>query len=323
MSPAAQLLRLFRDAGLRHLPIEDIARATGMPQEQVTAEIRELAGAGFVFEDQPGVGSRLLERPQSLVADDIEASTRPGPITWRARVFRETASTNDIVDDAGRGGAAEGLAVFAESQTHGRGRLGRRWESRPGAGLWFSALLRPPWLASDAGRFTAIAAVAVAEAIAALTGLPASIKWPNDVWLRGRKLAGILTELRCTGERIDYAVVGCGINVLHRPSDFPPGLRPLATSIAIEHAHPPHRADLAAAVLDRLAEGCHGAFAPIRERWINRCFTLGRTIELRGGGAPLRGIAESIDDGGALMVRDESGNLRAIHDGEIIHTEQA
>lgn len=322
MSPAAKLLRQFRAAGLGHLPLEDLAFAAGIPTERVTAEIRELEDAGFLFEKHPGAGWRLLERPSSLVADDIEASTRPGPIPWRIRVFRETASTNDIADDAGRGGAAEGLAVFAESQTRGRGRLGRRWESRPGAGLWFSALLRPPWHASEAGRFTAVAAVAVAEAVASLTGLPSAIKWPNDVWLRGRKLAGILTELRCTGGRIDYAVVGFGINVLHGPTDFPPELRPCATSIAMEHPHPPHRADLAAAVLDRLAEGCLGPFAPIRERWIDRCFTLGRMIELRGGSGPLRGVAEAIDDDGALMIRDDSGNLRAIHDGEVIHREQ-
>jgi BirA family biotin operon repressor/biotin-[acetyl-CoA-carboxylase] ligase len=257
----------------------------------------------------------------TLSAEAIEASLRPGPIAWRVQFFRETASTNDIADAAGRAGAAEGLAVFAETQTRGRGRLRRQWESRAGAGLWFSALLRPAWPPAEAGRLTAIAAVAVAEATVALAGLPAAIKWPNDIWIGRRKLAGILTELRCTGSHIDFAVVGIGINVAHRPEDFPAELRDTATSLAIESGQPPGRAALAAAVLDRLAAGCHGPFGPIRERWIRRCLTLGREVEWRDGQEPLRGRAESIGDDGALLVRDASGDLHPIHGGEIIHTE--
>lgn len=319
MRPGALILRHLRSAGLDFTPVDELSQAAGIPRPDVLRELGELESAGFELEHPPGTGCRLLRRPAALIAEDIEASLGQGPIEWRVQVFRETASTNDIVDDAGRAGAAEGLAVFAESQTRGRGRLGRRWESRPGRGIWFSALLRPPWRASEAGRLTAVAAVAVAESIAALTELPTTIKWPNDVWVNGRKLAGILTELRCTGDGIDYAVVGIGINAHHQPNDFPPELRATATSIAMESGQSPHRADIAAAALDRLAECCHGPFGPIRERWISRCFTLGRTVELSGGSAPLRGVAESIDAGGALIVRDGSGRLRTIHDGDVIH----
>ncbi|MCC6355273.1 MAG: biotin--[acetyl-CoA-carboxylase] ligase [Verrucomicrobiae bacterium] len=255
-----------------------------------------------------------------LLAEDIEACLRPGPPGWRIRIFRETASTNDIVDRAGRGGEPAGFVAFAETQTAGRGRMGRSWDSRPGLGLWFSALVRPPWPASQAGRLTIAAAVAVAEAASA-AGVPATIKWPNDVLSRDRKLAGILTELRCSGDQIDYAVVGIGVNVLHGPADFPPDLIVPATSLAMECPRPPRREQLAADILNRLATNIADEFGPVRLRWIRLCSTLGRTIELRNAPEPVRGVAESIDDSGALILRDGAGNLRAIHAGDVIHQE--
>lgn len=323
MRPGTAILRHLRSAGLDFTPVEELARAAAIPTKDALKEIDELVAAGFEIENRPTGGCRLLRRPDALIAEDIESGLEPGPIAWHPSVFRETASTNDIADEAARAGAAEGFAVFAESQNRGRGRLNRRWESPPGRGLWFSALLRPPWKATEAGRLTAIAAVAVAETIEVMTGLESAIKWPNDVWLGGRKVAGILTELRCTADRICYAVVGIGINVLQRPEDFPPELRTTATSIAIECDRPPHRADVAAGVLDRLANGCHGPFGPIRDRWIARCLTLGRTVEISSEGRAVRGFAESISAEGALMVRGIQGNLLPVHDGEVALVEES
>lgn len=323
MRPGAAILSQLKSAGLGFTSVEELAAKARIKVPDVLAEINELTAAGFDIENAPARGCRLLHRPDVLIAEDIESALAPGPVPWRVQVFRETASTNDIVDDAGRGGAEAGLAVFAESQTRGRGRFSRRWESRPGCGLWFSALLRPGWRASEAGRLTIVAAVAVAEAIASTAGIQTAIKWPNDVWVAGKKVAGILTELRCAANRICYAVVGIGINVSHLPEDFPPELRPTATSLAMQCERPPHRADLAAGVLDRLAEGCVAPFEDIRGRWIARCLTLGKSVELSTGNETVRGLAESINADGALMLRPAHGKLMAIHHGEVSHLEDA
>jgi BirA family biotin operon repressor/biotin-[acetyl-CoA-carboxylase] ligase len=151
---------------------------------------------------------------------------------WRASVFRETESTNDLVRRAAEGGEAEGLAVFAEAQTQGRGQFGRRWDSAPGLGLWFSLLLCPRWPAAELVQMTPLIAVAVVRALSDLTGLPIRLKAPNDVFCGGRKLAGILSEAR-SGREV-FVVVGIGLNVNHGRSDFPLELQTAATSLAIE-----------------------------------------------------------------------------------------
>ncbi len=166
---------------------------------------------------------------------------------WRVTVFRETESTNDIVLRAAEGGEPEGLAVFAEAQTRGRGQFGRRWDSRPGLGLWFSVLLRPRWPVAQLAKVTPLIAVAVARALAEPTGLPIRIKAPNDIFCGGRKVAGILSEAR-TGRDV-FVAVGIGINVNHAARDFPLELQTSATSLALETERTWDRDLLAAAVL--------------------------------------------------------------------------
>jgi BirA family biotin operon repressor/biotin-[acetyl-CoA-carboxylase] ligase len=170
---------------------------------------------------------------------------------WRASVFRETESTNDLVLRAAEGGEAEGLAVFAETQTRGRGQFGRRWDSRPGLGLWFSLLLRPRWPVANLAQMTPLIAVATVRALAAHTGLEIRLKAPNDVFCAGRKLAGILSEAR-TGRKV-FVGVGIGINVNHAAGDFPLELQTSATSLAIEGGRTWDRDLVAAAVLAEIA----------------------------------------------------------------------
>ncbi len=192
----------------------------------------------------------------ALDPDRIEAGRGGGRIGRKVLVFRETASTNDLVTRLAEAGEGEGIVVFAERQTAGRGQFGRKWESAEGAGLWFSILLRPAWPAARLQEITPMVAVAVARAIEEVTGQTPRIKPPNDIMLHGRKVAGILTDAR-TGNRL-FAAVGIGINVRQRQEDFPPGLRETATSLEIETGAPVSREELACAVL----RGFSGAYEP-------------------------------------------------------------
>jgi BirA family biotin operon repressor/biotin-[acetyl-CoA-carboxylase] ligase len=198
--------------------------------------------------------SELLDRDLILA----EAGRR---VDWRVSVFRETESTNDIVLRAAEGGEPEGFAVFAETQTKGRGQFGRRWSSAFGLGLWFSILLRPRWPVAELAQVTPLVAVAVARALAEISGQETRIKPPNDIFCGGKKLAGILSEARTGGSEV-FVVVGIGINVNHAPGDFPLELQTSATSLARETGQTGAREPVAAAVLRALGENYDPGLPP-------------------------------------------------------------
>ncbi len=200
--------------------------------------------------------------PEDFVPLDRDRIAGDGGF-WRVSVFRETVSTNDLVMRAGEGGEGEGRAIFAETQTRGRGQFGRRWDSAPGLGLWGSVLLRPRWPVAEIARMTPLIAVAVARAIGACTGLAPRIKPPNDIFFSGRKVAGILSEAR-TGRDV-FVAVGVGLNVNHERRDFPLEIQTSATSLAIETGRRWDRDDVAARLLREIARIYQPETPPGRE----------------------------------------------------------
>ena len=232
------------------------------------------------------------------------------------------ASTNDEAAAWARAGAPEGAVVIAEEQERGRGRLGRTWHSPRGENLYFSTVLRPRIAPHLAPPLTLVAAVALAEAVAG-AGADPELKWPNDVLLDGRKVAGILTEMATSGARIEHVIVGIGVNLETRR--FPDELAARATSLALALALPPEEpvdreAFIAAlcAALERwylrfLDEGT----APVVAAWRARARLFGRRVEIAGGGEPVRGVAEALDDDGALVVRSDDGTRVRVMAGEL------
>lgn len=182
---------------------------------------------------------------------DLMANSARG-VGHTVKVFRATASTNDLLLRLGEAGEPEGLAVIADAQTAGRGRFGRKWHSEAGLGLWLSILVRPTRPLTEWGELTLIAARSIIAAVRDLNHLTCVIKPPNDVFIHGRKLAGILVETR-TG-RNSFAVVGMGVNVHHGAKDFPSPVDLTATSLAMEGSHC-NRARLAAEILDQFDFG--------------------------------------------------------------------
>ena len=240
-------------------------------------------------------------------------------------VLAETGSTNDVAAQLGRAGVAEGLVIFAERQTAGRGRLGRKWESAAHKGLWFSLLLRPAFALADWSRLTTWAAVGIARGIeAALPGCKAEIKWPNDIYLGGKKAVGILCE--SVAGPGGYAVVGIGVNVNQTRADFPEELLAKATSLreaAGEQAAPLDRHAVAAALLgglDALYPALEADFAPVVAEAQARSFLVGRRITVH---APLEpdktyeATAEGLEPDGSLRVRCADGATRIVSGGEV------
>lgn len=222
-------------------------------------------------------------------------------------VYREhTGSTNDDAMEFARQGAEEGTTVLADHQTRGRGRLGRRWESPPGRNVYLSVILRPSMAATMAPQLTLVAGVAVVETIRAW--LPeAVLKWPNDVLVRGKKVAGVLVEMAARGEQVDFAVVGVGINVNMASEDFPSELRELAGSMAEALGQPIDRNEVVITLLQKLEEEYeaylqHG-FEWVRTRWWDRAGMAGQRVSVNTGLRRLEGEAVGLDERGALQLR--------------------
>ena len=318
-----QILTALHAAGAVGVSGAELSQRFAVSRAAIWARIEELRTLGYEIEASPHRGYRLRSVPDVLHADDLLSRLGNTRVIGRdIRVFQETSSTNDVVEKLARDGVPEGVVVFAESQTKGRGRLGRKWLSPAGRGLWFSVLLRPNLRPQAATQMTIATAVAVARAIRQQTGLKPGIKWPNDILLQGRKTAGILTELSAELDHIKYLVIGIGVDVNVAPTEFPPDLRKLATSLRIEAGRPLNRADVAVAILraldDDYARIAAGHFEAVANEWAEHCTTLGQPVTIHIGDRRIHGRAEALDEDGALLLRTEHGRLERIIGGDVM-----
>ena len=259
--------------------------------------------------------------PADLAPERIQARLRSLVIGRTLEVLGEVGSTNDRVMAAGRDGAREGLAILADCQTAGRGRLGRAWASAPGLGLYTSILLRPALPASRVPLLSLVAGLAAADAIEGVAGLAPRLKWPNDLLVEGKKVAGILAETASLESRVSYVVVGIGVNVGHGAQDLPEELRATATSLRLATGRDIPRAELAAEIyngLDRwYREYSEGQLEAIRERGRERSAILGSSVDVLAGDERWSGVAVDLDADGALLVRERSGALRRLIAGDV------
>lgn len=266
-----------------------------------------------------GLTSGLTPVPCPLPPECAEALARAvhrlGPFAGHLLWYDTVRSTSDVAAALAERGAAEGSVVAANAQTAGRGRHGRRWVSPSGAGLYLSAVLRPSRAAVPV--LTIAAGVAVADAIQAATGLDVAVKWPNDVYVGERKLAGVLAE---AADRLTYVILGIGINVL--AAAYPPEIAARATSLEEELGRPVDRGLLLAECLAALARRYDdlqgGRTDDIVDAWRRRAArTMGRRVRWDACGTTTEGVAENIDATGALIVRTSAGVV-TITAGEVV-----
>jgi BirA family biotin operon repressor/biotin-[acetyl-CoA-carboxylase] ligase len=261
--------------------------------------------------------------PADVAREITRVARRAGRIGRRMHWLESTASTNDVASRLAEDGAEEGTTVVAEMQTAGRGRHGRVWFSPPGAGLYVSVIVRPGGdLANDenpTALLTLASGVAIAEAVRGVTGLPVEIKWPNDVVIGGRKLAGVLTEAVVQAGALQFVIVGFGVNLL--PSTYPRELASRVTSIEAETTRPIDRAlmlaEILAALGERYADLRAGRFDAILSAWRQLAASLpGARVEWDSPAGVVRGLAQDIDRHGALLVR-AGGKVERVVSGEV------
>lgn len=203
-------LHKFKD---KYISGEELANRFKVSRTTIWNNIDFLRKQGYKIEAHPNMGYRLVEVPDRMLPDEIQYELNTKIIGRRVYTYEEIGSTNDIAWDTALKGEPEGSVVFAESQTKGRGRQGRKWYSPGRKGLWFSVILRPNLTPNYAAIITAMSAAACSGAIAKYTGQNVWIKWPNDLYINNKKVGGILTELNTELDEIKFVILGIGINV--------------------------------------------------------------------------------------------------------------
>jgi BirA family biotin operon repressor/biotin-[acetyl-CoA-carboxylase] ligase len=317
---AALLGALFSARG-QMVSRRDLALRTCLPINALDQRLAPYIEAGYPLAFHPQGSISLQEPPDIWCAEEImgrcparEDSDAP---TWDPVLLVETSSTNDVARDHARKGAHAGFLVAASRQTSGRGRLGRSWESPPDRGLYVSIVLRPDLPMREAGKLTILSSLAMVDAVETVAGLRPRIKWPNDLALNGRKLAGLLIETELKAGRLAFAVIGIGLNVRHQAEDFSPEVRELATSLYLATGRAYRRADLLVALLHAMEKRLAQPFQEAREAWAASSLTLGQQVSLTTGRGRKHGQALGLDESGALLVRGDSGEVEAITAGDM------
>ena len=318
---AKQLLELLRAHQGQYLSGAALAAELGMTRTAIWKHIHALKGRGYPVTSHPKKGYQLLDVPDLLTAEEV----LPGLETrWLGKNYHflpQVGSTNDYALQLASRGAPHGTVVVADQQTAGRGRLGRPWVSLPHCGLYVSVLLRDELPSRDAPQATLIAGLTLVEVLHASHGVPARIKWPNDVLVGGRKLAGILTEMQADQDVVRFLVIGIGINVNHRADQLDASFRYPATSIAIERRETIRRSDLLLSFLKRFeANYTHfrqNGLQPFLADLERTSAILGRSVTIHCGPEQISGVALGLTSEGALRLRLADGQERVIWVGDI------
>jgi BirA family biotin operon repressor/biotin-[acetyl-CoA-carboxylase] ligase len=312
------VLETFSRAAPSYTDIDEIAGQTGLTIRQVGDAVAHLERLGLPVESHPVYGHRLPVHFDLIDREKLSNQLVQSGLNWNVKGALEVGSTNDLANLAATGDVTDGTTYFTEYQSKGRGRLGRKWHSPVGSGLWFSVFRLQNLAIEDGWQVTLGAGVAVASAISALTGLEPSLKWPNDVQIDGRKVAGILTESRSDRKRLKNSTIGIGVNVHLDKSDFPPDLREIATSIRAAGGEV-RRGELLAEILTQLSVVSNWKPNRILSAWRKKCRQWGLRVRVERDEGPVEGIAIDLADNGAFVVELDDGKRLYVHSGDVTH----
>jgi BirA family biotin operon repressor/biotin-[acetyl-CoA-carboxylase] ligase len=258
--------------------------------------------------------------PAALRIDALRRARASARIGHTILYFDSVDSTNTVAQRFATDGAAEGTVVIAEAQTKGRGRLGRAWVSPPFRNLYLSVVLRPPIVTTVAPQLGLVAGVAAVDA-ARHWAPRATVKWPNDVVIDGRKVAGILAEMDADGDRVRFVILGIGVNLNTTLEEFPDDLRDKAIGLCAAAGRPIDRIEFADHLLSRLEEHydlfLREGFAAIRPLWESRASLIGRHVRIDAQAQRVEGVVTGLAEDGALLLRDANGNEVRVVVGDV------
>ena len=303
------------------VPGAKLADGIGVPRSTIYHWIQKLRELGVEVRGIQNNGFQLRKLPDILVPGLIYPELGDNPIGHKITHYFRTDSTNDVALSLALEGARHGTVVVAEEQTAGRGRLGRAWYSEKASGIYASVILRPALAPAVAPILTLMAGLAVHDAVTEVTGLPADIRWPNDLLINRKKVCGILTEMSAEVDRIHGVVVGIGLNVNHR--QMPAELAAIGTSLRIEGGKYYSRVQLFVTLLKRLEHYYRllldGGSAAITERWaMASTYASAKRVRVVTPSGDFLATTLGLDPSGALRVRRDSGQEEKLLAGEIV-----
>jgi len=302
-----------------YLSGDEIASRLGISRQGLWKHIQDLKDSGYDIVAVPHLGYRLQSSPDRLFALEVTHGLNTKFIAKKIHYFDYLASTMDLAMQLGIQLAANGTLVLAESQTKGRGRLGRSWFSPKHKGIYLSLILRPKISPSASPVLTLLAAESICEAVKKITGLDAQIKWPNDIFIHNKKIAGILTEMNAEVDKVNFVVIGIGLNV----NNDKKSLIAQATSLKEQTGQPINRVILLQELLRKIENNYslledRGAQVII-DKWRSFSLTLGRRVKIYCQDKHIEGAAVDIDQDGALLIRKDSGLTQKVFSGDVMH----
>lgn len=306
LSNEEMILSFLAEGGDDYISGAALSDKLGLSRTAVWKYVEQLRKMGYRIDAQSAKGYRLMEVPDRLTSLEVGPLLATRELGRTLHHYEKLESTNAKAFELAQEGGFHGEAIVTEHQTQGKGRRGRLWVSPAGKSLAMSVILRPEIAPSRAPELTLVAAVALAQTLRD-SGVQGDIKWPNDVQIAGKKVAGILTELSADVERVHFVILGIGVNLNAETTDFPPEVAELATSVSSSRHSKVHRALFTAALLAKLEQWldtwADDGFEPVRQAWKSLASTLGQDVLVRVDQRELRGIAEDIDSSGALLLR--------------------
>jgi BirA family biotin operon repressor/biotin-[acetyl-CoA-carboxylase] ligase len=315
------ILGLLRKHPSAFLSGEEISRRLKVSRTAVWKRMKRLRTMGYEIEGSTRSGYRLIRSPDLLTPSEIKPLLETKWMGNRIHHFQTIGSTNSKAYQLALNGAAEGEVVLSESQEKGRGRLGRQWFSPPSLNLYLSVILRPRIPPHQAPLVTLMAAVATADAIRKFSGLVPFIKWPNDILLRDRKVAGLLNEIHSEMDRVHFVILGIGVNLNMDEKKFSKEIRPVATSLKIEMGQKVSRKAFLQSLLLEL-EKWYSVFleegsTAVLKAWRDRADMKGREVKVTSFGETVVGTAIDVDSDGALILETGDGKQRRVMAGDV------
>lgn len=317
-----EILKRFLLAENEPISGQQLADDFEISRTAIWKHLQTLQEEGYTFETIKRKGYLLTNIPDRVDPARISATLSTERFGKTIHYLEECTTTQEIAQQLAREGAADGTVVIAESQTEGKGRMMRPWESTKSKGVWMTVIVRPNVLPYQAPQFTLIAAVAIVNAMKSLyKNFTPVIKWPNDILVNGRKCTGILTEMLAEVDRVDALLIGIGINVNQQFEDFPDELHDIATSISIEEKELVDRGRLVAAILHFLElytdEYIEHGFSGIKTLWEESSGTIGKRIRATTLREVIEGVAIGITEDGILEIKLDNGKIKQVYSADI------
>lgn len=320
-STRSKLIAILSENEEGHISGQEISEALNISRNSVWKHMKALEKDGFVIEGVPRKGYRIIKHPDKVSDNTIKWGLETNWLGQTIIHKEATPSTQLLIHQAAQEGGAHGTVAIADEQSKGRGRLNRSWHSGKQKGMWLSILLRPAILPQQAPQLTLLTATVLADVIKKEANISPLIKWPNDILINNKKVAGILTEMQAEQDQIQYIVIGIGLNMNHLIEDIPEELHSIATSLKLETKIEGSIQTFIQSFLETFEPAyeafIENGFKEVKKKWESYGFKIGEEIKIRNQNTEKRAIFNGIAEDGALLIKDDANQISKVYSGEI------